>query len=242
MFPNFDGCPIDLERFSCVEGVFDCVYNPFRTELILKAQEMNIKSIGGLAMLVAQALKAQEIWMGKIFSSIEFEQVYKFLIQKHGNIVLIGMPSAGKSTIGKLICKEIGKTFVDTDENIALLSGKTPEQIITTDGEDCFREIEKEVVLNCSKLSGAVIATGGGVVLKAENIKRLKKNGYIFYIERGVDKLIDDNRPLSKNGAISRLFKERAPIYESVCDKKVSNNGKIESVVKEILQSENFSY
>ena len=146
------------------------------------------------------------------------------------------MPSSGKTTVAKLLSKKTGKEVFDTDEVIFSLEGKTPSQIIEDEGEAYFRFIESKAVSLVSKLKGVIIATGGGAVLRRENSKKLKKDGKLFYLYRSLDKLTDFDRPLSKNGAISRLFEERSPIYESVCDKKVSNDGEIGKTVEEILK------
>ena len=227
---------IDLTVFANLEGVFDCVYNPFRTRLILTAQRLGVKSAGGIDMLISQALKSQEKWKVSEFSEQKFKEVYDYIIDAKTNVVLIGMPSCGKTTVAKALKEKTGKQVFDIDEIVYSLEGRTPAEIIETDGENYFRRIESLAVEKVSHMQGVIIATGGGTVLRQENVIKLKKNGRLFYLERELNKLDDKDRPLSRNGAISRLFDERRPIYESVCDKKVSNNGKIEDTVKEILE------
>ena len=235
MFPNVSETPIDLSRFARLEGVLDCIYNPLRTNLILQAEKLGVKCSGGLLMLVAQGLKAEEIWLDKKIESSRYEEIFKIIESQKQNIVLIGMPSCGKTTVAKLLAEKTGKEIVDTDQLIFKMQGKKPSEIIEQFGEKYFREVESLAVQEASKRFGTIIATGGGAILREENVNNLKRNGTLFYLERAVEKLIDDDRPLSKNGAISRLFEIRKPIYESVCDKKVSNDGDIEQTIEEIL-------
>lgn len=235
MYPNSHDKPIDLSRFSGLEGVFDCIYNPLRTNLILEAQRLGIKCSGGLPMLIAQGLKAEEIWLEKPIDKGRYEEVLNIIERQKRNIVLIGMPSCGKTTIAKRLSKMTGKEVVDTDELILKMQGKRPSEIIEELGEKYFRDVESLAIKEASKNTGVIIATGGGAILREENVDVLKQNGELIYLERSVKKLIDDDRPLSKNGAISRLFEIRKPIYEGVCDKKVSNDGEIEKTVREIL-------
>ena len=187
-------------------------------------------------MLISQALKSQEKWKVSEFSEQKFKEVYDYIIDAKTNVVLIGMPSCGKTTVAKALKEKTGKQVFDIDEIVYSLEGRTPAEIIETDGENYFRRIESLAVEKVSHMQGVIIATGGGTVLRQENVIKLKKNGRLFYLERELNKLDDKDRPLSRNGAISRLFDESRPIYESVCDKKVSNNGKIEDTVKEILE------
>lgn len=236
MFPKDCDCPIDITVFPLLEGVFDCIYNPIRTNLVISAEKLGIKTTGGISMLVAQALKAQEIWTGKEFSDEKFDLALKNLLKEKRNIVFIGMPSCGKTTVANALSKVTGKEVVDTDNIVTLSNGKTPSQIIEECGEQFFRDRESEAVKTACGKVGVIIATGGGAILRRENVETLKKNGVLIYLERDIEKLIDFDRPLSKNGAISRLFEQRRPIYEAVCDKKVSNDGCLGETVKEILK------
>ena len=235
MFPNMDESPVDLQKFKGLEGVFDCIYNPIRTNLILQAEGLGLKCSGGLPMLIGQGLKAEEIWLDTVIEEDRYEEVLKSVENQKINIVLIGMPSCGKTTVAKLLSKKTGKEVVDTDELVLFREGKTPAVLIEQLGESCFRDREGLAVKEASQKNGVIIATGGGAVLREQNVKELKRNGVLIYLERDISKLIDDGRPLSKNGAISRLFEQRKPIYEGVCDKKVSNDGDIERTVEEIL-------
>lgn len=235
MYPNAHASPVDLSMFKGLEGVFDCVYNPLRTNLILQAEGLGIKCSGGLPMLVGQGLKAEEIWLEKSIDTSVYESVLNTILNEKRNIVLIGMPSCGKTTVAKLLAEKTGRTVIDTDELVLKNEGKKPSEIIDEFGEKHFRDIESIAVKEASENVGVIIATGGGAVLREENVTNLKRNGLVIYLERAIEKLIDEDRPLSKNGAISRLFEIRKPIYESVCDKKVSNDGEIDKAIREIL-------
>ena len=235
MYPNEDQSPVDLTRFSSIEGVFDCIYNPLRTNLILQAEKLGLKSSNGLSMLVAQGLKAEEIWFDEKIEDNRYREVLSVIANQKRNIVLIGMPSSGKTTVAKLLAQKTGREIIDTDELVYLSEGKKPSEIIENFGEQVFRDKESVAVKKACEKTGEIIATGGGAILREENVSALKKNGLLIYLERDISKLVDDDRPLSKNGAISRLFEQRKPIYESVCDKKVSNDGEIGQTVKEIL-------
>ncbi len=235
MYPSVDNSPVDLSKFKGLEGVFDCIYNPLRTNLILQAEGLGIKCSGGLPMLVGQGLKAEEIWLEKSIDTSVYVSVLNVILNEKRNIVLIGMPSCGKTTVAKLLAEKTGRKVIDTDELVLKNEGKTPAMLIESFGEKHFRDCEAVAVKEASESVGVIIATGGGVVLREENVANLKRNGLIIYLERAIEKLIDEDRPLSKNGAISRLFEIRKPIYEGVCDKKVSNDGDIEHTIREIL-------
>lgn len=245
MFPHNDECILDVSRFKRAEFVFDAVYNPIRSRLVLDAKAVGVKSRGGLSMLLGQAFAAYKLYTGKDVNGETRQAVGRKLAAKVSNPVLIGMPSCGKTTVGKALAEKLGKTYIDTDEEVLRLSGRTPAEIIKADGEAAFRKIETEAVFEASKTTGAVIATGGGAVLSADNMRRLKANGFIVWIKRDLDKLSTDNRPLSKSsGGVAELYRNRRPIYEAVSDGAIDNNGDIEKTIKETaeLYEENLSY
>ncbi len=235
MYPEVEACPINLSYFTNLSAVIDVIYNPLKTRLTLMAEKMGIISVNGLSMLASQGAYASEIWTGKKFSESFLKSVLKQVEMRFKNVVLIGMPGSGKSTVGRIIAKKLNLEFVDTDEIITLREKKTPAEIITQYGEEKFREIETEVIKEVSLKGGKVIATGGGAVLKEENQLYLKMNGVIFYLERDLKALTLKGRPLSLKDGVDKLFIKRSPIYESLCDYKVNNDADIESIVKGVI-------
>jgi shikimate dehydrogenase len=224
MYPNTDACPIDLYSFPNLTGVIDAIYNPLRTNLILEAQKLGISAVGGLMMLILQAARASEIFLGKKIDEKSVEQVVKSIFESKENIVLIGMPGCGKSTIGKIIAEITGRSFIDTDTVIGELTGKHPAEIIRESGEDAFRDIETQAVREISKRSGTVIATGGGIVKRSENIPLLRQNGRIIYLNCPTDELpVTPDRPLSSSrAAIEKLFLTRNLLYTLAADATVN--------------------
>lgn len=242
-FPDYDSAPVDLERFSGIEFVFDLVYNPFRTKLLTVAEKLGVPHANGAEMLIYQALFSREIWTGEPVSDDNAKKCLAAIKNSTVNIALVGMPSSGKSTVGKIIAEKLGKNFSDTDGEVFSLSGKTPESIIVERGESEFRKVESVALKNCLSRCGSVVATGGGAILSPENRRILKQTSFVVYIKRDLDKLVSDGRPLSKKIGVEELFKERAPLYEFVADLIVENNGGIEEVAERIVKGyEDFGY
>ena len=235
MYPNVYNKPIDVSKFPKLEGVFDCIYNPNTTELLKDAKRLNIPYSNGLSMLVKQGLLAEDIWLDKTHSDDVVENTIKEILLKTTNVVLTGMPSCGKSTIGRILAKKLGLEFVDTDEEITKKHNKTPSQIILESGEKAFRLLESEVIKELSLKGGQVVALGGGAVLNSENTQNLKRNGTIVYIKRNLDLLSLDSRPISQQKGVYALYEERKGVYESVADIIVDNNLSVENCVKEII-------
>lgn len=231
MFPNAGERAVDLSGFLKLQGVFDCVYNPFNTALVMQAKALGVPCSDGLPMLVKQALLAQELWGFKTDTD-ETEDLIDALYAEKLNVVLVGMPSSGKTTIGKLVASLCGKTFIDTDAEIFAETGRTPAEIIETDGEKAFRDIETAVINGVATVKGAVIATGGGAVLRSENVRALKANGVVFYVKRDLALLSSAGRPLSQGAGIGALYKERRQLYERAADFTVENNGKKEAAAE----------
>ena len=197
MYPNIGKSAVDISRFPSLSGVVDAVYNPLKSQLVVEAQKAGIPAIGGLYMLVAQAAFAVEKFTAANIPTEETERVYKKLLKSKENIVLIGMPGCGKTTIGKVAAAELNMNFIDTDDEIAKEAGKEIPRIFEEAGEDGFRELESEIIARVSAVQGAVIATGGGAILRQRNIDLLKENGIIVFIDRPLEKLVTtDNRPL----------------------------------------------
>ena len=243
MSPNVDESPIDLTLFKNLKGVYDCIYNPQNTNLILQAKKLNIPCASGLKMLVVQALLAQDLWLDKTHSKNEEQKIFNFVKSQTTNIVLCGMPSCGKTSIAKRLSESLNLEWYDSDDYITKRYNKTPSEIISNDGEKAFRDIESEVIELLSQKKGVIISLGGGGVLREQNVINLKRNGVVFYIDRPLELLVDTDRPLSKNKGIEALYNERKDIYNACCDFKVKNDKDIESVVKEIILTyENISY
>ena len=238
MYPDIIGEPIDLDRLPNVEAVVDAVYNPLCSNLVVKAKKKGIKSTGGLYMLVAQAALAAQLFVDADVPNEKVDAVYEEIVKQKRNLVLIGMPSSGKSTIGRQIAKELGMNFVDTDVIIQKDAGKTISQIFAESGEVAFRDIESRVVTEVSAKQGFVIATGGGVVLNELNITALKGNGTVYFIDRPLEKLITtDDRPLSSNrDDLVKRYRERYDIYCDAADKKIINDSTLEDVVSSIKE------
>lgn len=215
MFPHRGGTALDISRFPQLCGVADAVYNPLRSALVVAAAEREIPAAGGLYMLVAQAVKAAELFTGTSLPENKTDLVWREIAAEKENAVLIGMPGCGKTTIGKALAERLGKKFIDTDDEITRTAGKAPAQIITEQGEAAFRDIESRVISEVSAVQGAVIATGGGAVLRKENISALRENGKILFLDRPLEQLaVTFDRPLSQNRVLlERRYTERYPLY-----------------------------
>lgn len=244
MYPNNGESLVDIDKFERLEGVFDAIYNPLKTKLLLDAQRRNIPCSNGLAMLVAQAKKARDLFFCSTIDNDIIEKIINQLTLEKINIVLIGMPSCGKSSIGKRIAELTKRPFVDSDAEIEKLCGKKISEIFNSDGEQTFRDKESKVLKDITKQGGQVIATGGGAILREDNIDALRQNGYVIYIKRDIELLSGEGRPLSSSrDKIISLDKQRAPIYTKVKDYEINNNQDISIVADKLVEaiSESFS-
>lgn len=240
MFPNIVNAPIDVSWFHKLECVLDVVYNPILTRLCFEAQEADIKRVIGLEMLIAQAKYTFEIFENMSFDDSIIDEIKKELLKDRCNIVLIGMPSAGKTTIGKMLEEKLGKEFFDLDDMIIAKAGKSIPEIFQESGEAGFRAIETEVAIEASKMNNKIIATGGGVVKHKVNMDFLRLNGITIFIDRDIDKLIssDPNRPLSSSKqALQQMYKERYPLYQKYAAYIAVNNANIEETVDDIVNA-----
>lgn len=235
MYPDDNGQCIDIECFENLEGTVDVIFNPLRTNFILKAQEKGIKTAAGLYMLVAQAVKAIEYFKDIELDKNLIDDIYRRILKEKENIVLIGMPGCGKSTIAALLDKD----YLDTDRLIEEKYGRPPGTIIEEEGEKSFRDKESEIIAEVSKLSGRVISTGGGAVLRKENTDRLKRNGRLFYLQRELEKLQTGNgRPLSKDfESLKKLYEDRKEIYLKSADICIDNNSTVQECIRRIDES-----
>lgn len=233
-FPDPTPPLVDVSIFPHLRFVYDLVYNPYRTALTLSARARGIEAHGGLAMLVIQALAAREIWTGEAYGERDVKDCLSALQRDTVNLVLMGLPSSGKSTIGAALAREMGKELVDTDTLVTARTGRTPRDIILEDGEPAFREVEARAVADASSMRGVVIALGGGSVLLPANRDLLQKTGMIAYIRRDLSALTDTDRPTLQRAGAERLFAERDPIYRSIADLTVDNNGTVSDAVNTI--------
>jgi shikimate dehydrogenase len=221
MFPNIQACPIDIDRFPCLAGVADAIYNPLRSQLVSHALKKGISAIGGLYMLVAQAALASEKFIDRPIAEETIEKVYQTLLTNKENIVLIGMPGCGKTTIGRRVAQALGRNFLDIDEAIVKRIGMTIPEYFEKFGENAFRDVESSVIAEeVAPLTSTIIATGGGAVLRPENVKSLKRNGKLYFLNAHVNRLqASDSRPLADTKAkIEALYRERLPIYRAAAD------------------------
>lgn len=236
MFPENGISPVDLAMFPNLEGVLDVIYNPARTQLLLDAEKRGLVAVNGLLMLVAQAKESAEYFTGTTIPNDKIREIHQFLSKKQQNLVLIGMPGCGKTSLGKLLAERCGKTFVDSDAEIVRLSGKSIPEIFSQDGEAVFREWETKALQQLGKQSGLIIATGGGCVTRQQNYPLLHQNGRIIWIQRPLDQLPVDGRPLSQARNPELLYQERKPFYEAFADITVQNNATLEEVADNILK------
>lgn len=238
MYPKNEASPVDLSHFPNLLGVIDAVYNPIRTRLIREAEKRNIPARGGLYMLVAQGIRASELFRGVEYPENTVDEVYKKLLLSTENIVLIGMPSSGKSSVGRALAEELGREFTDTDELIKARAGMEISEIFKSRGEGYFRELEADVIREVSKLSGKIIATGGGAPMFSSNVDALRQNGRLFFLDRPYELLIPtSDRPLSSsNGALYKLFCERHPKYTEISDEIIDGSGDVSLVCQRVLE------
>lgn len=238
MYPDIYISAVEVERFKNLSGVIDAVYNPLRSKLVSDALENNIKAVGGLYMLVAQAAAAVEKFIDTKITTENIEKVFKNLFNKKENIVLIGMPSSGKSTVGNMLAEKLGRAFFDSDKLVESTQNMTIPDIFKAEGEAYFRNCETEAVFELSKNNSSVIATGGGVVLNKKNIELLKENGKVFFLDRPLEMLLTtDDRPLSSNKAdLEKRYNERYDLYRTSADVVIDGSGTVDEVVNQILR------
>lgn len=238
MYPNAGNLPADISRFPHLSGVIDAIYNPLRTALVLEAREHKIPAEGGLFMLVAQGVRASEIFFGVEYPDGTAEKIFDGMRQKKENIVLVGMPASGKSTVGALLAKKLSRPYADTDLLIEKRAGPIPE-IFAKEGEEKFREIEADVIRReIAPMTGAVIATGGGSILRHENVKNLLQNGRIYFLNRPLSLLTPtSDRPLSRDReSMEKRYAERLFLYRAVADREIDASGTPEKIANSISE------
>ncbi len=237
-YPDIDKQIVDLTVFPNCSAVLDVVYNPLNTRLVEQARSLGMTASGGLSMLVAQAKRASELFTGEAVDFARVEKVMSSIVSDVRNIILVGMPGCGKTTVAYELKKLLSREVVDLDTEIEKKAEMSVPEIFSSLGEERFRELESEVTAEVSRENGKIIATGGGAVLLEENRRNLKANGVIVYIRRDLDKLDTLGRPLSKSMAeLSRIYNEREPLYSDFCDISVSNNAEPWQAAMEIKEA-----
>ena len=236
MYPNVGISHVDLDLFPKLEGVLDLIYNPARTRLLLDAEQKGLITENGLLMLVAQAWESAQWFTGEKIPQDRIAEIHRQLRNQMENLVLIGMPGCGKSTLGMLLAQKLNRKFVDADAELVKKYGPIPA-IFEAEGEEGFRKKETEILMELGKQSSLVLATGGGCVTREENYDLLHQNGRIFRICRDLNDLPADGRPLSQREGVQALYEKRKPMYEAFADYSVDNNSGIETAAAEILKT-----
>lgn len=237
MYPNNGERLVDLSAFKNLECALDLIYNPCKTRFLLDAEELGIPHANGLTMLVAQALRSAEQFIDQKLGDETIERVYNAILNEQKNIVLIGMPGCGKSTVGKLLSKKLGRDLLDTDSEIVKADGRTIPEIFTEEGEPFFRGLETEACKNTGKCLAKIIATGGGAVMKKENRDALKQNGTVVYLKKDLSLLALDGRPLSKDeDAVKKIYEARKDTYEAFADFTVEVSPDAETTTERVIK------
>ena len=242
MWPDLEGRPVDLRLLPGVTDVADMIYNPGRTGLLLQAEALGcaapadryvknparprqLRWTGGLPMLVRQAVRAEELFFGKPIPEETTEQIVSRLRQDMTNIVLVGMPGCGKTTVGRCVAERSGRPFADVDEEIVKRAGRSIPDIFASEGEGAFRRLEHEVLTEVCARGGQVVATGGGAVLWSENRTAMRRTGWVCRLKRDLSRLPKEGRPLSQSGSLEEMERVRGPLYGAAMDFEIQNDG-----------------
>ncbi|MDO4378256.1 MAG: shikimate kinase [Erysipelotrichia bacterium] len=236
MYPHNSDCAVQTDMFPNLEAVVDVIYNPLNTKLVMQAQKNGIKAIGGLYMLVSQAVHASSLFQSENYSAELIEEIYQKIKKQKQNIVFIGMPTSGKTTIGKIISKQLKREFYDIDDIIVKKNNKEIVDIFHKNGEKVFREYEQQAVKEVYRTNGAVISCGGGTILKEENVQMLKQNGLFIFLDRDLDKLqAGKNRPItSSREQLEEIYQQRYGLYRQYADIVIKNNTTVAAAVEQI--------
>ena len=227
MWPDVGGRPVDLARLPRLEAVMDLIYNPTRTDLLLQAERMGLRRAGGLSMLVQQAAAAEERFFDRPIPDSETEEILEQLLRDRANLVLVGMPGCGKTTVGMELARISGRPFLDLDDEVVRLAGKSIPEIFAREGEGAFRALEQQILAEGCGRSGYIIATGGGAVLREDNRAAMRRTGWVCFLRRELDRLAVTGRPLSVKGTLEEMYRQRLPLYEQTADAVVDNSGSV---------------
>lgn len=236
MYPKNGESLIDLSQFPHCEAVFDLIYNPAKTQLLLQAQRRGLIWANGLGMLVAQAKVASERFQGKELPDSLVAQIIRRLERETHNILLIGMPGCGKTTIGQALAQKLGRPLADVDEKIVAEAGCSIPEIFAKEGEEGFRVREHRALAEIAKQSGLIISAGGGIVTRPENRDPMEENSVVVWLRRDLHKLPTDGRPVSQSVPLEELYHRRVPLYKGLAQVAVDNNGTVEHTVDEIIR------
>lgn len=235
MWPQVEEQPVDLALLPRLEGVLDLIYNPLRTNLLLQAQALGLPCSGGLPMLVEQAAAAEERFFGRAIPREKTEEILSGLWQDRANLVLVGMPGCGKTTVGRALAQISGRALLDLDAEIVRRAGKPIPEIFQTEGEAAFRALESRTLAEVfSDRNGWIIATGGGAVLREENRAAMRRSGRVYFLRRGLDQLPTDGRPLSQGADLGEMYRTRLPLYEAAADMAIENDTTAEETAARI--------
>ena len=237
MYPNIQDKLIDIGGFKNLKGGFDVVYNPLETEFVKSFRKRGIPCSNGLMMLVAQAKFARDIFKGNKIEDSVINEVYQSLLKRFRNVVLIGMPGCGKTSVAYKLATKYKRVLIDTDKLVEDGEEKDIPTIFEEVGENGFRDIEEKMIAGIAGYRGSVISCGGGVIKRSKNIENLKRNGIIVYVKRDLSKLTSEGRPLSKSVGVEKLFEERKALYEGYADVVVENNGTLDECVRKIEEA-----
>ena len=235
MYPNTGASPVDLSHFPKLEGAFDLIYNPARTRFLLQAEERGLCRANGLGMLVAQAKAAAELFLGVRLPDGRVEEIAGEMERDTQNLLLIGMPGCGKSTVGRALAGRLGRQLVDLDELIERETLRSIPDLFAREGEVYFRRLEHDALCRVARESGLVIAAGGGVVTRRDNWIPMRQNSKVIFLRRDVSLLPVEGRPVSQANDLQELYRRRLPLYEAVCDMEVENH-RVEDAVEEIVR------
>lgn len=236
MYPENGKTPLDLKIFKRLESVIDIIYNPLKTKLLLEAESLGLKTANGLYMLVAQAARSSELFTNSKIDDKKIHAVYKEVLKLKQNIVLVGMPGCGKTSLANILGQRLNMAVVDTDFLIEEKIKTTIPEYFKTHAEEQFRSIESEAIAEAGKMSGVIISTGGGCVTTLKNYEPLHQNGIIVWIQRDLNSLPKENRPLSQKNDMAKMLKKREPLYKSFADFSVENNADIQTAAEKILE------
>lgn len=235
MYPNVDAAPVDLALFPELEGVCDLIYNPAPTRLLQEGKKRGLRCADGLGMLVAQAKAAAQFFLDTPIPDERIEEILCKLERETRNVILIGMPGSGKTTVGRELARRLGRPFTDTDALVEEETGRAIPDLFAQEGEEAFRVLEHHALARAVSRPGQVIATGGGIVTRQENLSLLRRSARVIFLRRDLKDLPTAGRPISQREDLSVLYRRRLPLYEAAAHLTVDNET-VEGTVEEILE------